>query len=671
MQGPFELIPEESNIVQFVLYDSSGKTLQASATIASGDVRRITDQAASANTTNLPVNEGNGVYSLTLTAAECDEANELITVTLDDQTATETFLGTALQCRVLSMAEVASRFYSGPEGPGIYVDSGGTAGSTLGTHGTPDSPTTTWASALTLAGKLNINRFYITGSTTVTMTGSVAEYQFIGLGEFANNIVNLGSQLYSDATFKNLQITGTGSASSTRAEFVNCYLNGVTNLHCLALGCGFNGTLDLTNNDDHVFDQCFSMVAGGGTPTLDLASNIDVSMRHYSGGIEIANGGTTNSFSLEGHGQLVLAASTSNFSIEVRGAFKETDNGTNNTINNVASYNRGAAGGGADYAGGVWYDSAAATTGTVVGFDGTPGRPVSSIADAITLAKQAAGTGLNRIYCMSDVTLTADPGEVEFVGLAATTGSRPGVTGNSQNSLDTTYRALGLQGTWGSVSTIRAVDCDLSGTIPILYGDRVQIVGTLLPNVPGTMTLVGVTTFSTTAKLDMTTNSLLGELLDFAGDLSIANMDATNTLLIVGNGKLTIEASCTGGTIVTRGNITTTDNSGGAVTVTQDTGVNLVSINGEASPVLKLQAILDTTIDATITSGGGSVTSFSAAGIPTTNDDQLIDKTGVFIDGNAQYRGFVVTDYVDATKTISVDRLNVAPSNGDRFLIFA
>lgn len=94
MQGPFFVGYGAGGTVQFVLYDSSGKTLQASATIAAGDVKIIKDGGASANTTNLPVNEGNGVYSLTLTAAETQA--ERLTVVLDDASATETFLATAL-----------------------------------------------------------------------------------------------------------------------------------------------------------------------------------------------------------------------------------------------------------------------------------------------------------------------------------------------------------------------------------------------------------------------------------------------------------------------------------------------------------------------------------------------------------------------------------------------
>ena len=79
-------------VVQFVLYTADGTALQPSATLASGDVKILKDQGTATNTTNLPTNEGNGVYSLSLTAAEM-AANQ-ITITIDDATATETFLGT-------------------------------------------------------------------------------------------------------------------------------------------------------------------------------------------------------------------------------------------------------------------------------------------------------------------------------------------------------------------------------------------------------------------------------------------------------------------------------------------------------------------------------------------------------------------------------------------------
>lgn len=53
-------------------------------TFAAGDVKIIKDEAVAANTTNLPTHEGNGIFSLALTATEMQAAR--IAVTIIDQT---------------------------------------------------------------------------------------------------------------------------------------------------------------------------------------------------------------------------------------------------------------------------------------------------------------------------------------------------------------------------------------------------------------------------------------------------------------------------------------------------------------------------------------------------------------------------------------------------------
>jgi hypothetical protein len=248
-QGPYFAIPGEINNHQFVLYTADGTALQPSATLAAGDFKEVTDQGAAANVDTLPTNEGSGVYNWAQSAAE-SIAGAKVTMVCDDQTATETFLGTSLNVYVYTLDEVASKFYSGPNGPGVYYDStGGSAGTVLATNGTETDPCSTWANALTVAGELGINRFYITGGSTATLTGSVADYEIIGLGEFSDNTVALASQDCSSTVFRNVEITGTQGGTG-RATFVGCYLNGPSSLHCQALNCGRTGTISLSNNDD-------------------------------------------------------------------------------------------------------------------------------------------------------------------------------------------------------------------------------------------------------------------------------------------------------------------------------------------------------------------------------------------------------------------------------------
>ena len=434
-QGPFECIAGEDTNVQFVLYTADGNALQASATIASGDVKYVNNLGAATNVTNLPTNEGVGVYNIVVDAADFTTFGVKGTIILDDATTPETFLGTSLDLVFPSKAEIAQKYYAGPYGPGVYVDGSGTAGSVLGVNGTPSSPTTTWASALTLAGKLGINRFYVMGATNLTLSGNSDEYELIAIGRGS---FNAGSQRAIDTVFRDCGVTGTFTSGLCDIIAHKCFFDSITNL------------LSSTGIYDTILSGTFVMAAG-----------------------------------------------------------------------------------------------------------------------------------------------------------------------------TTTFK-----------------DCAMDSVV-------------------------------TAVVIDLATNDSNVAFSDFTGDILLKNMDATNTAVIDGTGVVTIDSSCTGGTVIVRGNVTPVDNSGASVTIIELTGVNLTQINGETAPVLTLQRQLSTTIDATITSGGGSTTSWRSTGIPTSNDGQLIDRTGVFVTGPAAGRGFVVTAYTDSVKEVQVDKLNVAPADGDRFLIFA
>ncbi|MCH8850045.1 MAG: hypothetical protein IIC89_04390 [Chloroflexi bacterium] len=76
-----------STSMLFPLIERDVVDFEAGATFAAGDVQMIKDEGAAANTTNLPIHEGNGIYSLTLTASEMQAAR--IVVTVIDQTASK------------------------------------------------------------------------------------------------------------------------------------------------------------------------------------------------------------------------------------------------------------------------------------------------------------------------------------------------------------------------------------------------------------------------------------------------------------------------------------------------------------------------------------------------------------------------------------------------------
>lgn len=78
----------QAKTINFVLIDKDETDFESTpVTFASGDTQISKDEGAYANTTNNPSHEGNGHYSLSLTATEMQAAR--IVITIIDQTATK------------------------------------------------------------------------------------------------------------------------------------------------------------------------------------------------------------------------------------------------------------------------------------------------------------------------------------------------------------------------------------------------------------------------------------------------------------------------------------------------------------------------------------------------------------------------------------------------------
>lgn len=75
--------------VDLILIARGLSDLKAGATFAAGDVKIIKDEGASANTTNLPTDEGSGGYSIVLTATEMQAARVMVLIA--DQSSPKVF----------------------------------------------------------------------------------------------------------------------------------------------------------------------------------------------------------------------------------------------------------------------------------------------------------------------------------------------------------------------------------------------------------------------------------------------------------------------------------------------------------------------------------------------------------------------------------------------------
>jgi len=123
-----------------------------------------------------------------------------------------------------------------------------------------------------------------------------------------------------------VQGTGTGA----NAHFLNSEIGDVSVAGSRMGFCALKSALTLTAASDYFMHDCYSGVAGSGTPLIDFGAvaNTNLNMRRYSGGVQVNNkdGTGTDLMSLEGDGQLVVD-STSGGAISLRGNFRVTNTG--------------------------------------------------------------------------------------------------------------------------------------------------------------------------------------------------------------------------------------------------------------------------------------------------------------------------------------------------------
>jgi hypothetical protein len=237
------------------------------------------------------------------------------------------------------------RSYDGPRGPGVYFDdASGASGTTLGTNGTVDAAVNLIGDAKTLADAMGTRRIYVVNDSTATLTAvNWSDYEFVGIGHADTNVVALESRQVDNCSFYNLKITGV-QGGTLRAMYVDCVFGTVT-VYCHAIRCGLTDSVStgvtFSSNDDNVLEGCYSMVPGNAAPVIDASgANLDLSIRHYSGGISfsaIAAGATAT---IEGVGNVTfqnVAGVNANASVTIRGWMSINDLKTMTNLTYIAT----------------------------------------------------------------------------------------------------------------------------------------------------------------------------------------------------------------------------------------------------------------------------------------------------------------------------------------------
>jgi hypothetical protein len=231
--------------------------------------------------------------------------------------------------------------YAGPRGPGVYYnDAAANTATVNGVDGTWSNPVSTIAAVKTIADSLGVKRIYLVNNSSATLGAAMPDYEFVGIGEMMANMVNFGTRDVDNSAFYNLLLTG-AQGGTGRCHAEGCVLSAITGMEITSCGCLLAaGTLTLRN--DCAFDRWWSAVAGSGAPIIDINSvaNVNLYMRHGSGGVQINNAVATTIMSLETDGQLIVDASCTDLTVVPRGNLSWTDNGTGTSVNLDAAINR-------------------------------------------------------------------------------------------------------------------------------------------------------------------------------------------------------------------------------------------------------------------------------------------------------------------------------------------
>lgn len=212
----------------------------------------------------------------------------------------------------------------------IWVDTNnGTSGTVVGVNGTATNPVSSWADALTLNSSLGLKRFHLLGTSSITLTASVATYQIIGSGLCS---VNLGSQIITNAYFENSTITGI--AGSGAARFYRCQSASLTiSGNCIFENCRL-GTLS-TSVTNLFLVNCW---AYAGALVIDVGATVGDSafyLHNFHGFVAFSNLGQsgTDIVYLTGSGDVQFNANCTGGTADVIGKWNLTDNSGNITIN--------------------------------------------------------------------------------------------------------------------------------------------------------------------------------------------------------------------------------------------------------------------------------------------------------------------------------------------------
>lgn len=211
----------------------------------------------------------------------------------------------------------------------------GTSGTVYPT-GTPRQPVDNLIDALAIANERGLTSFYLEDSITIA-TLDFTNSRFVGHDRDITVTVD-ASAIVDGCSFETMSLIG---ILTDVARITNCAIGLASDFSGFMQKCSFTSTLTMGGSGTVDIIDCYSSIAGYGSPIIDMnMANISLSIRNYTGGLKLINKSGSGNASVDFiAGRLFVDNTVSGGTIVVRGVGEIVDTGTTSTLETNALIN--------------------------------------------------------------------------------------------------------------------------------------------------------------------------------------------------------------------------------------------------------------------------------------------------------------------------------------------
>lgn len=217
-------------------------------------------------------------------------------------------------------------------GGGVSLDTTSSTSGTTYPAGNQEFPVNNITDALTIANSRGFSTLFVIGDATLDSGSDLNGFTIKGESMARSDITIQPSALASGCIVKDCRISGTLDGDTL---IERCIIDTLTYVEGSIIESAINGTVTLGGTTQANFFDCWSNVAGTGTPTIDIGgSGRDLGVRNYNGGLKLQNKtGADDKVSVDlNSGQLVIDSSVTAGQIVVRGIGNLSDNSVGATV---------------------------------------------------------------------------------------------------------------------------------------------------------------------------------------------------------------------------------------------------------------------------------------------------------------------------------------------------